>query len=282
MSEVSARVSAVGGLWFFLAFFVLACSPGNAHEFWVEPQAVGPVKTGVTVAAHVRVGDHLAGQMLPYLPNIMKQMTHWGPDGQKKISAILGDRPAIGALSIGARGLHRITVETHPSVTTFDTMADFTAYLDYEGLSGIAAEHRARGLAENAIVEAFTRNAKALVQAGPVLPDHSDGPAGMPFEVVALDNPFAEAAQTADFELLWQGVPVAGWHLSAFHLPAGGSPPADTVRTVLLTDATGKITLDVSRGGRYLLNAVRLDPANGPEGAVWTSHWASLSFILSR
>ena len=244
----------------------------DAHEFWID--------AGPDLTADLRVGQDFSGAALPYLDRTIRSMRHVAPDSTVEVAARLGDIPAIAGLSPAKDGLHALTVETQPAYVVFDSLTDFEDYLAYEGLASVVDLHRDRGLPEDDIAEQYIRNARALVQVGPVGPEDRDRATGLPLELVIAGTPFGAADDPLDVRLTWQGAAVEGTQVALFHLPDGGTAPADTTRTLATTDETGTVRFARQGPGRYLLNAVRMEPADGPGSVVWQSHWASLTFDL--
>ncbi len=140
--------------------------------------------------------------------------------------------------------------------------------------------HRKRGMVETKIAEEYIRNARALVQVGPVREGNMDRPTGMPFEIVVTGTPFANDRSSLTVRLEWQGAGVPGTQISLFQLPNGRSAHGDTVRTLAQTDQDGYARFSLIGAGQYLLNAVRAEPVKGPGSVVWQSQWASLAFDI--
>lgn len=251
--------------------------PLDAHEFWIDAGAGRPV-IGDSVSTDLRVGQDLSGAALPYLDKTIRSMMHFSPEDSEPLGSRLGDRPAITNVTFASGGLHILTVETQPAYIVFDTMQEFEDYLAYEGLSAIADRHRERGLPDNGFAEEYLRNARALIQVGPISDKYVDRPTGMPFEIVVDGTPFAAGNRTLTVRLTWQGAAAPDIQIALFHLPSGGSAPSDTMRTLVDTDGEGYAEFPMPGPGQYLLNAVRIEPADGPGSVVWQSHWASLTF----
>jgi hypothetical protein len=264
-----------------LALIALATTQGplDAHEFWIDAGAGRPM-IGESVSADLRVGQDLSGAALPYLDTTIRSMTHFSPADAEPLESRLGDRPAINNVTFGGSGLHVLTVETHPAYIVFDTMPEFEDYLAYEGLPEIADLHRERGLPDTEIAEEYLRNARALVQVGPVRASDVDRPTGLPFEIVADGTPFVAGKRILTVRLTWEGAAAPHIKIALFHLPSGGTAPSDTTRTLVETDGEGYAEFRMPGPGQYLLNAVRIEPADGPGSVVWLSQWASLAFAI--
>lgn len=254
------------------AALALLMQSAVAHEYWIAPESYR-VEPGERIEARLLVGQMMEGTELPWLSTQVRSFVVSTPQGRLEVQGMEGDLPAASYVA-EVPGLHVLAHETFPLEITFDTLEEFREYLDYEGLGAMIAEHRRRALPETAIVEAYVRSAKALVQVGPVRPDDSDRPLGLAFELVALANPYA-GGDVLPVRLSWQGEPVAGAPISIFRM-------SDEVeRHLVRTDADGRAEIPIADGGEFLLNAVHLEPVDGEEH-VWESTWASLTFGLAR
>ena len=250
-------------------------TPSAAHEFWIDP-ASAPAPGG-TASAELRVGQDLKGETLSYLPTVVASMRHHPPEGPARdIAARIGDLPAIDGVAMEADGLHLLTVETMPAYIVFEDMPEFVDYLAYEGWAGLEAAHRARGLPEVEIAEEYLRHARALVQVGAPQPAHVDRPAGLVLELVFDGSPFLPDVDTLPVTLIWQGAPLGDRQVSVFHR----APDGTVERSTAPTDGEGRVEIALDGPGDYLLNAVEIEPAEGPGSVVWQSHWASLAFTL--
>lgn len=266
--------------WLIACIAALAATSAAAHEFWIAPDRYR-TEPGTQLSAQLRVGQDMSGDAFPYLSRTVAEMRHWLGETSGAIDAREGDLPAISGLDLATPGLHRIAVATNPAYIVFDTLPEFADYLGYEGLGPVVAMHRDRGLAETGIAEAYIRNARALVQVGPPRDDQRDAPTGMTYELTALGNPYMPGLSEIDVVLRWKGAAEAGTQISIFHLPPDGTAPGDTVRTLARTDEGGRARIAIGRPGTYLVNAVHMEPAEGPGAVVWQSHWASLTFFVS-
>ena len=279
-----ARGVAVAAL---LAGASLLAAPLAAHEYWLDPLDATP-DAGGRLFANVRNGQDFAGTSLPYDPARMARLELVGADGARAVAARLGDFPAVQT-DVGEAGVHVLLLDTHGKALVYDDLARFTEFLAYHGLEGRLAEHARRGLPERGIREIYFRHAKALVRAGGPGGGAPDGdgagasgpyaPRGQPFELVPLEDPWASG--TLSLALLSDGEPFPGAQVELFER----TPDGAVTRTLARSDAAGRVRLDVSRPGEYLVNAVRLtEPgaeareAAGDAPAHWESRWASLTF----
>lgn len=255
-----------------LALALLTSFPATAHEYWISADDY-TVAPGETVSARLKVGQMMEGTEVPWLSRQIKTFQYYAPDKPQDAVGREGDRPAL-VYEATEPGLHIIAQETLPLELTFDTLEEFREYLEYEGLERFVAVHLDRGLPEADFTEVYSRSAKALVQVGPVQPQHQDRQLGLAFELTALKNPYA-GQPALPVALTWQGSPEANTQISVFRELDG-----EVERTLISTGPDGRAEIPLHKdGGRYLLNAVHLEPVAG-DGPVWESNWASLTFEL--
>lgn len=247
--------------------------PLNAHEFWISP--FSPiVSVGDEVILDLKVGQMLEGQSYPYLSHKFGRYQITNGDGVHDLLGNEGDTPSV-VYDATVPGLHVIAYHALPEQLTYETFEEFVEYVDEEGLGFLVDRHRERGLPETGFIEAYTRNAKALVQVGPAFEADTDLATGMDFELVAMRNPYLPRA-SLPVMLLWQGVRVPNAQVAVFQR-VGKS----VVRTTYRTDDQGIADIVLRGGGTYLLSSVHMDERKEDTDAVWHSTWASLSFSLA-
>jgi uncharacterized GH25 family protein len=258
-------------IWLCLIVLATETFPSVAHEFWVAPSTYTPDQ-GSMLAIGLKVGQMMKGADYPYLSDKFESFTITTREGTRNAEGVEGDIPAI-SYSADDPGLHVVAFHASPYPITFDTLTEFEDYLKYEGLGAIALAHSARGLPPIGITERYIRCAKALVQVGPISETDLDKPLGLPFELVAVANPYTAGLEALSVILSWKGEPVAGRQLAVFR------DNGEVTRTLLTTDTSGRATIPLAGGGEFLLNAVNMEPVEGSD-AMWESHWASLTFGL--
>lgn len=258
----------------------LAGMPAAAHEFWISAQDYR-AEVGQVVKAELLVGSDMAGQPFPWLKRNTAAARMISDSWQVDITGREGDLPALN-FTPKEEGLTRVIFHAQPSFVVFDKPETFPHYLEYEGLDWVMAAHKARGLPETGFAEMYTRNARALVQVGPATADQMDKPTGMPFELVALGNPYVEGTAAIDVRLTWNGEPQADEQVAIFVKALGGTAPADVTRTLAKTDAEGVAHIPLEATGEYMLSSVHMEPLEGNLAAVWESHWATLNFQVGE
>lgn len=263
---------------FGLLLWGLSSQQVQAHEYWISPETYRP-QQGQPLKAQRFVGSNMQGEAFPWLRRSVKAARFWSPSGDVEITAREGDIPALTVTPLEP-GLHRISFYTTPSYITFDGMEKFSSYLTYEGLQPVIALHAARGLPTENIAEEYTRNARALVQVGPAQPDQLDAPTGMPFELVALQNPYVDGTTAIDVRLTWQNEPSPDTQVAVFVRAPGATDATGVTRTLAFTDPNGVAHIPFDLPGEYMLAAVHMDPVDGSNVVVWRSHWASLTFAV--
>jgi primary-amine oxidase len=256
----------------FLAVLLSYCSTStSAHEFWVSPEQYN-LKPGAPIVGTLRVGEMTQGVNLPYVVDNFHSFNVTTKSGTQAVKGADGSTPALSHPTQEA-GLHVITYHAKAILTTYNDWQKFLDYLGDEGLDSLATTHQRRGLPKQGFTERYSRYAKALVQVGPVDKQERDVAQGVPFELIAEDNPYTPGLETMSVTLLRAGVPVSGHQIAVFHYDGMVS------RTLFTTDGQGRASIPIAAGGSFLLNATDLQPVDEAD-VVWESYWASLTFGL--
>jgi len=248
----------------------------SAHEFWIEPQAFR-IEPGEAVRGDLKVGQNFKGNVFPYLRNRFVSFRMTGRETESGIENYDGASPSFD-LRDADEGLVIVSYLSTADRLIYRDWDTFLAYAEYEGLQWAVDAHRQRGLPERDFSETFVRCAKALIQVGPADSQDRDRAVGLPLELVAQANPYDAPLDRLAVQLLWQGKPLRDIQVAIFQKTEGS---AVVRRAVIRTDANGMASVPLAGGGRFLLNAVRLEAAEAGSGDEWHSHWASLTFAVS-
>ncbi|MEK6373866.1 MAG: DUF4198 domain-containing protein [Acidobacteriota bacterium] len=244
---------------FAFALTLLACRAA-AHDFWIEPSSFRPA-VGDRVTAALRVGQKLRGDPVPRMPSLIDRFTFNG----SPMPGMTGRDPA-GIAVVANTGVQWIGYQSTASEVTQDRQK-FAQYLREEGLQRIVAGRENR--------ERFYRCAKALIAAGGDTSGSFDAPLGFTLELVPRKNPYAmRAGDALPVALLFRGKPAAGVLVVGLNRDDPDAP----VRA--RTDAKGRATLRLVRGGFWLIKAVHMEAAPPGAGVDWESWWASVTFDL--
>lgn len=296
----------------FRTFMAILLSPiiataVNAHEYWIEPDNYH-LNSGQALTADTRVGQMFDGVDLSYSQSRVVWRRLANATGVHDVPGQDGDMPAFDIPALPP-GLNILTMQTFPSSLSYDSWEKFESFVNKEGLEWVVDEHRKRQLPESGFVEIYTRFCKSLVQMGNPSID-TDHAVGLDFEWVLQNNPSAVNPQNKlNAQLLLRGEPLANALASVFIKQTDESAAAE--RVTIRTDQHGLISLPHETHGEILLSAIHMEPidfesGNGvlaintrgpktvdgkgggeklenrvlPQGTVWHSLWASLTFSL--
>jgi hypothetical protein len=262
-----------GGLAFGLA------SVARAHDFWIEPTPPRPA-VGERVSAALRVGERLAGEVVPRRPNRIVRFEAVGPDGTAQpLIGVPGMDPA-GSFAPSLSGTHRLLYQGNRARLELEP-AKFESYLREEGLEKVVAQRAERGESGRPGREAYSRSALAAVcvrgQAGEAVPS---GAAPAPLELTLELRPESDpcgwrAGDEVSLRLLFRGRPVEGAIVAA---QLRGR--TDVAPLSARTDAEGRVRLRLDTAGFWLLKAVEMVRAEALPDTEWESFWASLTLDL--
>ena len=239
-----------------------------SHEFWIEPSA-HQAAPGEEIQLLLKVGERFRGSAQPYLPNDFERFEHISSNATVPIEGLLGDsRPAARILT--APGLNQIIHHTVPFDIQFpDGDARWADYVALDGLADQLAAHP--NLPQvTPVSERYVRSVKSLIVSGPMTPaDRLTG--RLPYELV-LEGTLTAGSQSFRLYEARSGKP--GILIKAFR---------HSDRTVVdqaITDADGRVQLNLPSADRYLVSGVVIAPDSNPR-FDWLSHWPALTLEIS-
>ncbi|GGG47388.1 DUF4198 domain-containing protein [Hymenobacter glacieicola] len=263
---------------------VLIAGTALANEFWLEP-AQFFVLPGATVHVRRLTGPDFRGQAWAGRSNRVTQLLHYAPGAEAANLLPPATPPDTLATTLTLRqsGTHLVALVTNNAFTTLPA-AQFTAYLQTEGLDYALAQRQLRGQTGQPGREAYRRCAKTLIQVGPAAaPDTARTWArvvGQPLELIPEQNPPALASGAGlTVRVLAEGRPVAGQMLRLWYR---GPTSLPRVISTLRSNQNGRVLFRLSGAGEYLVGAVRMVPAPATQSADWQSTWSTLTFGVSK
>ena len=254
---------------FLAAALLLPIWPSSAHEFWIDPVQFTP-KAGASVPIVFRIGSNFQGDTYPFVRSLSRRFTVTDRQGERTIKTLDGDDPA-AEFRFASSGLSVLVHERVPEQVVFTTFAKFQESLTSEGLEPIIEKHQSTGKPLANIRELYSRCAKSLVNVGKGGGD--DKLIGMPLELMSEKNPYQLAgAEVLPVRLYAKGKPISGVLVKSFNRDDPMSP------RLARTDDEGRVMVDVSWPGEYLISAVQMIEPKLGDDADWVSFWASLTF----
>lgn len=250
---------------------LLSPLPARAHDFWIEPSIFQP-PVGSSVGIHLRVGEHFQGDPVARAEKRIVRFVFVTSSGESPVLGAEGSEPA-GTARVAQPGVHIVAYRSNNARVDLEP-EKFEQYLKEEGLESIIAERARRSESQKPSREAYSRSVKSLLCAGDCA-NGGDRAVGLALELVSENNPYAaRAGEKMPFLLLWNGKPLEGALVVA--LSKGGLEKKLSART----DASGRVTFRLPRGGIWLVKTVHMTRAPAGGDVDWESLWASLTFEL--
>jgi len=250
---------------------LLSPLPARAHDFWIEPSTFQPA-VGSSVGIYLRVGEHFQGDPVARAEKRIVRFVLVSSSGVSPVGGREESEPA-GLARVNEPGLHIVAYRSNNARVDLEP-EKFEQYLKEEGLESIIAERARRIESQKPSREAYSRSVKSLLCAGDCARG-GDRAVGLALELVSENNPYAaRAGEKMPFLLLWNGKPLEGALVVAL---SKGSPEK---KLSARTDASGRVTFRLPRGGIWLVKTVHMTRAPAGEDVDWESLWASLTFEL--
>ena len=288
------------GIWFGLrlrriawrltvAMCWLASSGAQAHEFWLMPQSF-TVPLAQSFQLELRVGAGWPGETLGRNPDYIERFGLLDANGERRIGGQPGGDPA-GEVTAKTAGAAWAVFRSKHSAITLEA-PKFESYLRDEGLENIIEARRLSGTSDAPGREVYSRCAKSLLRASrPAATTATTAvktPAaflqrrtGLTLELIPQTDPQQLRGGGAfTVQLLYLNQPLRGALVKA--LPQTAAGDAQVAQITGRTDSQGRVTLPLSQGGVWLINAVHMVPAPPQYNAEWESVWSSLTFEVAR
>jgi uncharacterized GH25 family protein len=223
------------------------------------------------VTVRHRVGTSFLGDPVARDPSLLLRFVAVSDEGTQAVPGVPGADPA-GIAQAPQAGTLVIAYLSRFSTAelTPDKMALFAEQ------EGVASELPPGWQTRPLVHDRFARSVKSLLVVAGGSGAGWDRVVGLPLELVPLVDPGSlSAGGSLPVRLLWQGKGVAGIQVAALSRLDPSRP------IVARTDAEGRATLPLPRGGEWLVKAVKILPAGGPD-ADFASLWTSLTFTAGK
>lgn len=265
------------------SLLLLAGAPLAAHDFWMVPGSFRPEPDSLLNVA-LYVGDFGKGDEVERKEERIVKFVAATPDGEKKIVGRDGATPA-GFLRTKSAGMYVLGFQSnHASVTL--APEKFMSYLNERGLDNIKKLRETRGLTTKEAREIYSRSPKSIVQVGDTASSGWDRALDLTLELTPQKNPYglarvqgAKTFEALPIRLSFRGQPLAGALVGALSLDA---PPRDVNDPTNVlharSDESGLVNFELPRGGKWLIAAVHMLPAEENTDADYESFWGSLTF----
>ncbi|WP_112321124.1 DUF4198 domain-containing protein [Oceanibium sediminis] len=245
--------------------------PAMSHEFWIEPLDY-TVAPGARIEAKTINGEEFAGIEYGYSEGAFKRSGVIGGGQTNGVPGEMGQKPAFNVPTQGD-GLHILYHASPVSTLTYANYTKFERFVKGKRLDWALEEHAALKLPTEDIRESYFRYVKALVAVGSGA--GADRPVGMPYELVALDNPYTSGGDIRVAVLLG-GEPAA--NVPVFVFVREGEAVEELKLT---TGAEGQVSVPRRAGAEYMVNAVHIGLPGEQIKSVTKAHWQTLWAALT-
>ncbi len=261
----------------FIASFVfcVAIQSAFAHEYWLEPDSFLLAPRESTFVRLI-LGDGLkVEEEMSYRYSKTSIFKLFSTEGTFDLARDITDESKpLFSFSAQKTGNYLLAMERNWSYITLES-DKFDDYLREDGMEYIIAERERLGESKKEGKERYSRFIKTLLQVGEKRDRVFGTRAGLRFEIVPLNNPYAlKIGDELVVQVLFEDKPLAGRSLFA------DNREGDSVsKRRLTTDKNGIAKIRLVKKGVWLVRLVYMQRCSRScEGADWESFWGSLSF----
>lgn len=255
------------------AVIILFFLPGNAHEFWLQPNQYF-FQPGDKAKVDLMVGENFMGEPWDLNRHRIEELQLYFGNETRDLREAVNKAEHHIALDLPQPGTYMLTMRSNEAFLTLPG-ADFNAYLEEDGLDDILSLRKSQNQLDKTSREFYSRYTKLFLQCGDARNDIYKKAIGFPIEIIPQQNPYAlRKGQVMRFRILWKGKPLFGARVKVWNR-------ADHRTTVqnLHSDQEGMVETNVSSVGPWMISVVKMIPSQR-EGADYQSYWGSLVFAV--
>ena len=247
----------------------------QAHEFWLEPTKF-VFKVGETMEMKFLVGENFNGKDWEIEPGKVARLDHFIGGAEEDLASKISIPDKKLSVRLAREGTHLFSLRSNNSFIELEA-EEFNDYLKSDGQDDILQQREQNNELDKAAKEYYARCAKLLVQAGDSRDETYKKVAGLPLEIIPLNNPYSlEVTDQVSFQLLFQGRPLPFALVRVWN-----RTPGRTFIQKNYTEKDGTFTTRLSSKGVWMISTVKMIESRQP-GADYQSFWASLVFGFNQ
>lgn len=244
----------------------------QAHEFWMQPDKF-TYAIGEMAQINFMVGENFVGERWNTANHRILRLERYAGDTHEELL----NRVNTGAgrnleVRLTDRGTQLFVLQSNSAFIELEA-EKFNEYLQEDGLDEVYAHRKSTNTLDTPAKEFYSRCAKLLLQSG-IAPDETFSTvAGLPLEIVPLQNPYRlKQGDEMSFQVLYEGKPLPFTLVKVWNRKNN-----NTILQNIYTQKDGVITTRLGNTGSWMISSVKMIPSK-EEGAEWQSYWASLVF----
>ncbi|MCU0380438.1 MAG: DUF4198 domain-containing protein [Chitinophagaceae bacterium] len=258
-----------------IALLVVCCISSwiNSHEFWLQPNRF-QYKSGDPVRIRFQVGESFRGENWTGTRASVERLELFWKEFDDDLKPLIGDTVPGDSLIIQFfdEGTVMTVFESTDKYIRLDP-AEFTAYLQEDGLQNAIDFRAGEGETDSAGREYYRRSVKTIFQVGKTLENRCTKITGLPLDIIPLAHPYAlKKGQSLPVEVRFKGEVLPHYRVKLWHRLNSKTEVKD-----LETDSTGQLRIPVSLAGQWMVSAVRMERI-ARDSADWQSYWGSLTW----
>jgi uncharacterized GH25 family protein len=275
-SKVNMQILGKAAKWFASGVCcLLMASHLHAHDLWVVPGKF-QLRSGEKIRIFLNSGDDFPKSDSLLGEFRISSFTLFSTSEQIPLSRFVADGKSLTTeMKAPLRGTVVLALETKPRLVRLKA-DEFNEYVKEEGLLRIFGEREEHGELDDAVVERYTKWAKAIlvVEEGD---DTWQKPTGMTIEIMPEDDPYEyKAGQELSFQVLFDGKPLPGSTLVA---QRAGGPPKELE---YVTGNEGRARFTFAESGRWYVRTIHMIRLVDDPETQWESFWTTLTFEVQE
>ncbi len=259
----------------FGAFLLAGASQLRAHDLWIVPGRFH-LKPGESLRIFLNSGDEFPKSDSLLGEFRIASFNQYSATEQIPLTGFLADGKSLTAeMKAPSRGTVVLGLATKPRLVRLKA-DEFNEYLKEEGLLRVLEQRERRGETADAVVERYTKWAKAILAVGEG-DDSWQKNTGMRIEIVPEYDPCGiKVGEALSVRVFFDNKPLSGSTLVGAR---AGGPPRELEA---VTDDEGRARLTISEAGRWYIRTIHMIRLVDDPETQWESFWTTLTFEVQE
>jgi len=247
----------------------------RAHDLWIVPGRFH-LKPGESLRIFLNSGDEFPKSDSLLGEFRIASFNQYSATEQIPLTGFVVDGKSLTVeMKAPPRGMVVLGLATKPRLVRLKA-DEFNDYLKEEGLLRVLEQREQRGETAEAVVERYTKWAKAILAVGEG-DDSWQKNIGMRIEIVPEYDPCeTEVGEELSVRVFFEGQPLSGSTLVGAR---AGGPPRELEA---VTDDEGRARLTISEAGRWYIRTIHMIRLVDDPETQWESFWTTLTFEVQE
>ena len=237
-----------------------------AHEFWIAPSSY-ILKSNTPFTINCYAGEDFKQAVWANRKVRTLGVNHFYKSNKVDITNTFIEQDSLPIpMILPSSGNHLIAFRSKPSYIEMEGTA-FNGYLKEDGIADVLKYRLQNNLSNGRSREFYQRCAKTLLQADGISDSTYAVNAGMPIEIIPLENPYQLKTDKVSVYFEYKGKPLSNYQVRTWCINNGKL----IVKSFFKTNEKGVAILPVKESGEWMFSVVKMEVLQDHSCLLYTS-----------